>query len=359
MTRLKKMDSIHNTAACEHFPLGTCRSMCPEQERKERELQHRLHRFEMLAGTEDSHLPQADPQKTVKEYSRPAAGKNASQLSDLRPPAVLLKTVWYLVEEVVPRTDASWGEIYTFVSDRLRAVRQDMIVQRVQGETCTALLEPIIAFLLCASYFMICEASKPHHFDSTLHAGHVRECFSWLLQCYKDGSPGREAEFQALVLLYDLGSPVALHHALQLSPRIRETPEVQAALAVNWAHLEGNYVRFFRLLRRLSYLQSIAVHLHIAPCRSYALRVLNHGYSSRDSRFPLGLLASLLALDSQEQAANLCQIHSLMVTPDAVAFHKAAFKDSPGPPMHESSHELVDRKLEGLMLPEIIKDQCS
>ncbi|XP_030074540.1 SAC3 domain-containing protein 1 [Microcaecilia unicolor] len=353
------MDSSNDTAASEHFPVGTCLSMCPEQERKERELQHRLHRFEVLAGTEGSHLPQADPRKTVKEYSRPAAGKNAPRPSDLRPPAVLLKTVQYLVEEVVPRTDASWGEIYTFVSDRLRAVRQDMIVQRVQGKTCTALLEPILAFLLCASYFMSHEDSKPYQFDSALHSRHVRECFSWLLQCYKDGSSGREAEFQALFLLYDLGSPEALHHALQLPPRIKETPEVQAALVVNWAHLERNHVRFFRLLRRLSYLQSIAVHHHLSLCRSYALRVLNHGYSSRDSRFPLGLLARMLALESQEQAAELCQSHGLKVTQDAVAFLKVAFKDTPGSPVHGSSHELVDKKLEGLTLPEIIKARSS
>ncbi|XP_029469298.1 SAC3 domain-containing protein 1 [Rhinatrema bivittatum] len=353
------MDSIHDMNASNPFPVGTCLTMCPEQERMERELQHRLHRFEMLAGTEGHRQPQADPHKTVKEYSRPAAGKNVPQPTDLRPPAVLLKTVRYLMEEVVPRTDASWRELYTFVSDRLRSVRQDMIVQRVHGEDCVTLLEPTLAFLLCAGYCVSQEASKLHHFDSTLHAGHMRECFSWLLQCYKAGIPGREAEFQALFLLYDLGSPEAICHSLLLPPCIRGSSEVQAAMAVNWAYLEGNYVRFFRLLRGLSFLQSVAVHRHVATFRSNALRVLSHGYSCRDCRFPLELLTRLLAMDNEEQTTKLCQDHGLTTTQGAVTFRKAAFRDLPGPPVHGPSHELVDRKMEGLTLPDIINGKCS
>lgn len=94
------------------YPHGTCLTMCPRREIQDREAQCRLHRFEMLAGTEHDRKPKADPARMVKEYSRPAAGKDATLSSDLRPSAVLLKTVCYLVDEIAASTTLQpWTEV--------------------------------------------------------------------------------------------------------------------------------------------------------------------------------------------------------------------------------------------------------
>lgn len=93
-------------------PQGTCMTMCPRRELQDREAQCRLHRFEILAGTENERKPKADPARVVKEYSRPAAGKDATRASDLRPPAVLLKTVCYLIDEITAsQTLQPWTEV--------------------------------------------------------------------------------------------------------------------------------------------------------------------------------------------------------------------------------------------------------
>ncbi|KAA8589975.1 hypothetical protein FQN60_013340 [Etheostoma spectabile] len=84
----------------EAVPMGTCQTMCPARELQDREVQNRLHRFEMLAGTERDRRPRGDPLRAVKEYSRPAAGKDSTNPTDLRPPAVLLKTVCYLIDDI-------------------------------------------------------------------------------------------------------------------------------------------------------------------------------------------------------------------------------------------------------------------
>lgn len=81
-------------------PKGTCQTMCPARELRNREAQNRLHHFEMLPGTERDRRPKGDPSRAVKEYSRPAAGKDATKPSDLRPPPVLLKTVNYLIDDI-------------------------------------------------------------------------------------------------------------------------------------------------------------------------------------------------------------------------------------------------------------------
>jgi len=103
-------DDLETTVATP--PRGKCQSMCPKRELEERESQRRLHRFETLAGTERDRRPRADPLRTVKEYSRPAAGKDSTCPSDLRPPAVLLKTVCYLIDDIatMPDDHIPWNE---------------------------------------------------------------------------------------------------------------------------------------------------------------------------------------------------------------------------------------------------------
>lgn len=96
----------------ENVPKGICQSMCPARELQERESQNRLHRFEILAGTARDRRPRGDALRAVKEYSRPAAGKDATNPTELRPPAVLLKTVCYLIDDIAasPRLHP-WTEV--------------------------------------------------------------------------------------------------------------------------------------------------------------------------------------------------------------------------------------------------------
>lgn len=111
-TQQPEQEEVHRANADDVNPQGTCMTMCPRRELQDREAQCRLHRFEILAGTENERKPKADPARVVKEYSRPAAGKDATRPSDLRPPAVLLKTVCYLIDEIAASpTLQPWTEV--------------------------------------------------------------------------------------------------------------------------------------------------------------------------------------------------------------------------------------------------------
>ncbi|XP_048832507.1 SAC3 domain-containing protein 1 isoform X2 [Brienomyrus brachyistius] len=324
-------------------PRGTCTLMCPERERREREAQKRLHRFEMVPGTENDRLPRADPTRTVKEYSRPAAGKEATRPCDLRPPPVLFKTVCYLINAIALSPSLQpWTEVYDFVFDRLRSVRQDMIIQRVSGPECAAVLERIVRFLLYASY-RLCEEPL-RLYDPRINDTHLQESLSWLLSCYSVGQHPHQEEIQALSLLYNLGSTRALQHALELPEEVRAAPAVRLALSVNYAHMESNPVRLLRLARRLDFLQSCALHRHLEACRRHLLLLYSHGHSSRNCRLPLRELARLLALE-ESQAARLCQTCGVSVKGDFVSFSKASYVEPPLGEMRSTrSYELVDRK---------------
>lgn len=96
-------------------------------------------------------------------------------------------------------------QIYSFVFDRLRGVKQDMIIQRVSGSKCVAILERTVRFLIYASYRLCGEPLRLY--DPCINDTHLQENLSWLLNCYatEAGPHPNQEEFQALGLLYNLG----------------------------------------------------------------------------------------------------------------------------------------------------------
>ena len=187
------------------LPVGTCLDMCPAAERTQREKERRLHRFEVAPGCRGDR-PRADPQRAVKEYSRPAAGKIRPPPSQLRPPSVLLATVRYLASEVAERTDASCAEVASFVADRLRAVRLDLALQSASDVETALVLESALAVLLAVVARLGPNATHGP-VDPMLLQAQVQESFGSLRRCYALGAGPhpRQATFQGLFLLYNLG----------------------------------------------------------------------------------------------------------------------------------------------------------
>ena len=53
---------------------------------------------------------------------------------------------------VVPCSEMEWVQVYDFVFDRLRAVRQDAVLQALGGSELITLLEHIVRFYVYAGY---------------------------------------------------------------------------------------------------------------------------------------------------------------------------------------------------------------
>lgn len=95
--------------------------------------------------------------------------------------------------------------MYSFVFDRLRAVKQDMIIQRLSGMDCVTILERTVRFLIFSSYRLCGEPLRLY--DPQINHTHLQENLSWLLDCYAIGPEpyANQEEFEALSLLYNLG----------------------------------------------------------------------------------------------------------------------------------------------------------
>ncbi|XP_058382452.1 SAC3 domain-containing protein 1 [Diceros bicornis minor] len=339
---------------CE-LPVGTCPDMCPAAERAQREKERRLHRFEVAPECRGDR-PRADPQRAVKEYSRPAAGKARPPPSQLRPPSVLLATVRYLAGQVAERADASRAEVASFVADRLRAVRLDLALQGAGDAEAAVVLETALAVLLAVVARLGPDAARGPA-DPVLLQAQVQEGFGSLRRCYAQGAGPhpRQAAFQGLFLLYNLGSVEALHEVLQLPAALRACPALRTALAVDSAFREGNTARLFRLLRSLPYLQSCAVRCHVGRARRGALARLARALSTpKGQTLPLGFIVHLLALDGAEEARDLCQAHGLPLDgQERVVFLRGRYTEEGLPPAGTCG-VLVGSKLGGRTLEEVV-----
>jgi len=153
------------------------------------------------------------------------------------------------------------------------------------------------------------------------------------------------------------GSAHAAQHIMELPERLRSSPAVTLALSINRAFLERNPVRVLRLARRLNFLQSCALHRHLATCARDLLLIYSHGYSSRNCRFPLDRLAQLLSLDTAP-AARLCQAYGVVVHHgDQLVFSKAAFTEpEPGKLHCKLFHSVVAEEQRDFSVGNIIHD---
>uniref|UniRef100_A0A2K5DK12 SAC3 domain containing 1 n=1 Tax=Aotus nancymaae TaxID=37293 RepID=A0A2K5DK12_AOTNA len=331
---------------CE-LPVGTCPDMCPAAERAQRERERRLHRLEVAPGWLQD--PRA---RTVKEYSRPAAGKPRPPPSQLRPPSVLLATVRYLASEVAESADAARAEVASFVADRLRAVRLDLALQGAGDAEAAAALATLLAVVARLGP----DAARGPA-DPVLLQAQVQEGFGSLRRCYARGAGPhpRQPAFQGLFLLYNLGSVEALHEVLQLPAALRTCPPLRKALAVDAAFREGNAARLFRLLQTLPYLPSCAVQCHVGHARREALARLARAFSTpKGQTLPLGFMVNLLALDGLKEAQDLCQSHGLPLDgEERVVFLRGCYVEEGLPPAG-TCKVLVESKLRGRTLEEVV-----
>ncbi|XP_012260601.1 SAC3 family protein C isoform X2 [Athalia rosae] len=226
------------------FLIGTCMSMCPEKERWMREREGLLHVFEIDPRTQALKRPKADLAKTVKCFSRPAAGQLMPDATELRPAPVLLATITYLFTKVATRLDHDWAMIYDFIFDRLRAIRQEVVIQRIRGLQSIQILEPIVRFHVYAGQ-RLCE-KKISVFDPKLNSQHLLECLKQLLVLYDETEEqswidnpkedtdnlsisNNRSQMESLYILLHLGDVSALERGLALPEKYRETIKIMSS----------------------------------------------------------------------------------------------------------------------------------
>lgn len=160
----------------------------------------------------------------MKEFSRSAAGHKAPRARDLRTTRALLKTVEYLLSDVVNDKRKPFNVVYDFIFDRLRAVRQEIVMQNLDEKVTIELMEPMCMFLAYSLYRLIEEHISV--FDPKICRQHLQECLKKVLSCYDSLGPdainvaNREI-IESVYLMFNLGDTDAVKRALFLPDFIK------------------------------------------------------------------------------------------------------------------------------------------
>ncbi|XP_066398182.1 SAC3 family protein B-like isoform X2 [Miscanthus floridulus] len=295
--------------------VGLCPDMCPEPERAERERKGDLDRYERLDG--DRNL--TSQLLAVKKYNR-----TAERDADLiRPLPVLQKTMEYLLSLLDHTYDDSFLGLYNFLWDRMRAIRMDLRMQHFFNQEAISMLEQMIRLHIIAMH-ELCEYNKgegfSEGFDAHLNIEQMNKTSVELFQMYDDHRRegvffSTEKEFRGYYALLKLDKhpgykvePAELSLDLaKMSREIRGSPEILFAREVARACRMGNFISFFRLARKATYLQACLMHAHFAKLRRQALASLHSGLQNGQG-IPISQVVEWLAMED-EDVESLLEYH--------------------------------------------------
>ncbi|XP_077599433.1 germinal-center associated nuclear protein [Stigmatopora nigra] len=307
--------------------VGTCPDMCPEKERYMRETRKQLSLYEVLPNTD-----MVDHTAAIKEYSRSSADQEEPLPHELRPLPVLCMTMDYLVTQIMDESVENLRDWYDFVWNRTRGIRKDIIQQRLCCPDTVSLIEKCTRFHLhCAHH--LCEEPMSV-FDVKINNENLTKCLQSLKEMYED-LKGRqmycpnEAEFRQYSVLLKLNDGDILREVQQFRDEVRNSPEVKFAVQAFAALNSNNFVRFFKLVDRASYLASCLLHRYFNQVRGKALKTLNiaHTVGPRLTNFPVEDIVRMLMFCSAKEATHFIQQYGLNVNEGVVELNRVFYQE--------------------------------
>ncbi|XP_013628742.1 PREDICTED: uncharacterized protein LOC106334902 isoform X3 [Brassica oleracea var. oleracea] len=292
--------------------VGLCPDMCPESERGERERKGDLDHYERVDGDRN----QTSKFLAVKKYTRTAEREAIL----IRPMPILQNTMEYLLSLLDRPYNENFLGMYNFLWDRMRAIRMDLRMQHIFNREAITLLEQMIRLHILAMH-ELCEYTKgegfSEGFDAHLNIEQMNKTSVELFQMYDDHRKRgttipTEKEFRGYYALLKLDkhpgykvepSELSLDLA-NMTPEIRQTSEVLFARNVARACRTGNFIAFFRLARKASYLQACLMHAHFSKLRTQALASLHSGLQNNQG-IPVSDTSNWIGMEEEDIEALL------------------------------------------------------
>ncbi|XP_054718080.1 germinal-center associated nuclear protein-like [Uloborus diversus] len=328
--------------------IGTCSNMCPEKEMKWREKNKLLHVLEIKKGGK---FPEADPDKAIKQFSRSAAGKVQPSPSDLRTPSTLLNTTNYLINEILPLTSVPFITIYDFVNDRIQAIRQDIVIQRIKDFHAVTIMKKCIRFYILSAY-LLCEEPITAY-DPHLNEKQLVICLDNLLALNGQPESNEISEFIAIHFALNIHNSETFYRSTIMNSY--KTEWANKSIKACFAYLECNVAKFFKIVKTMPIILLLCFFQLFQKIRKHALKQFNTAFSSSMSKFPLDVLCDLLCLETKQTALNLCKIYSIRADTDFLYFDKKVF-DSTESTACSRKEEIIERLLKDVKISDLINE---
>ncbi|KAJ1519901.1 hypothetical protein ONE63_004140 [Megalurothrips usitatus] len=318
LMRLRKVRQYDISKAVK--TVGTCPDMCPEKERLLRESRRQISQYEMNVSKNEM-----DPNLMVKQYSRSSADQEEPLPHELRPPAVLTMTMNYLMHGIMNLGDQpgeNLGEWYHFLWDRLRGIRKEITQQELCDIDAVRLVEQCARFHIHCGARLVAEDMSV--FDDRINTENLTKCLQTLKHMYHDlwmnssVTCPYESEFISYFLLLNLNNGTIMWEMEQLREEVLESPEIGFVAAMYNSLSSNNFVRFFRLVRKASYLNSCLCIRYFYQVRAKALATLVKALAKiRPVQYPLLALVEDLGFENADHAATFCTHYGLAVSSES------------------------------------------
>lgn len=284
----------------------------------------------------------------VKRFRRSAAGYDEQLPSDIRPPAVLQKTLEYLFDGVIGGAEPL-AVVHKFVWDRTRGIRNDFSIQQVTRTEDLRIaidcFERIARFHILSLHQLSRPDSDNGEFDHHQEREQLNNTLLSLMYYYDDSrhklvSPN-EAEFRAYCIIFEIQDQRPdLEDRAQNWPRsVLKDPRVQIALklyaaAANTSDEQGplrprtqfttaqaNTGGFWDLVKSnaVSYVMSCVAEIYFNLVRSTALEAIwkayrgKRGGSAKVEDWMLKDLTDALGFDNDDQTWTFCEEHEFQI----------------------------------------------
>ena len=289
-----------------------------------------------------------DPEKCLKKYQRSSADKRYLP-SEIRTVGACLRSVEYLLSKVLdfdvfPKPgfgescySADFFDVYSFLRDRLRAVRVDLHVSNCVGDPKFVLLHEICLRFELLSLFLLWGrdfGADDRKFDLHMSLTALSQTIDPLTNAYQqtDIVHANQPEITAYILLLSLtsrgGSMQFKSHFVKQPKRVKEHPQVLFAFRICVAFYAGNWAEVLAGFRSANFLSACAMLPIINRVRASVLwRMVrtNRPFFVRDGPMPVPRPERLNRLELQsglvfEQDFDLCfeflKFHGLDVHSD-------------------------------------------
>ncbi|XP_039290932.1 uncharacterized protein LOC111048691 [Nilaparvata lugens] len=247
---------------------------------------------------------------------------------------------YYLLTQVIYDARVPWCKRYHFIADRLRAVKQDLIIQQPSVFESISILEPMVRFYFLAEYWgkreddptgLKQEIQQRSEFVPVLNQQQLEECLKYLLSLYDEvgdffAFPARP-QMEALYQLQYLGETEALRRGVALPQNPSQDLRFALKMSLEWYNKK--YSSVIRYSKHLTAFLRMAFSFNLPKIRRYALEVMNTAYSNKNpnlnSHYPLDHFTKLLNFRNPSEASRLCEIYEVMVCKNKVMFLKKKF----------------------------------
>ncbi|SCU94045.1 LADA_0G06194g1_1 [Lachancea dasiensis] len=338
---------------------GTCQDMCPIFERARRSVENNVVRYEK----DDERSRTISRQKALKVFARPAAAAAPPLPSDVRPPQVLVRTLDYIVDNILPKLPDCEG----FLWDRMRSIRQDFTYQNYSGPEAIDCNERIVRIHLLILHVT---ARSDVEYSLQQELEQLHKALITLSEIYDEvrasgGQAPNEAEFRAYSLLSRIRDPEYDKMAQSLPKPIFDNSLVQLALCFrrivsNSTYSERGHIktenglnlyqRFFELLKsnRVPFLMSSFLEVYLNEVRFYALKSLAHALNKKHKPVPVSFIREHLMFNDEDEVIKLCEHYSVEVSAEGIKLSTLTHHSHIIPeatPLKQSYLRVVDGKL--------------